>query len=73
MKKKMNKLIAFISLLFVQLNTFAAGTDWTDSFYRDGKYRVVVAILAIIFTGIVVYLVRLDRRISKMEKKSKQS
>lgn len=67
--KKMNKFIALLCLILMQYNAFAA-KEWTDSFYSDGKYRVVVAILTIIFVGIIVYLVRLDRRISKMEKKS---
>lgn len=70
--RTMNKLLILITLMLSGIQSFAE-TEWTDTFYRNGKYSVVVAILAIIFTGIIVYLIRLDSRISKMEKKSKAS
>lgn len=38
-------------------------------FYSSGKIYVVVAVLLIIFAGIIAYLVRLDRKITKLEKK----
>jgi CcmD family protein len=64
----------FATLLVVMLTTLAtqaAEAAWTDAYFRDGKYRVVVAILGIIFAGIVFYLVRLDRKIGKIEKELK--
>jgi|GEM_PF-6915631 len=39
-----------------------------DTFFRDGKYYVAVAIIAIVFAVVITYLVILDRKISNLEK-----
>ena len=44
------------------------GVEMADQLRADGKIWVVVAVIAAIFAGIVVYLVRLDRQIGKLEK-----
>lgn len=44
------------------------GVEMADQLRADGKIWVVVAVIAAVFAGIVVYLVRLDRQISKLEK-----
>lgn len=46
----------------------ADGVEMADRLRADGKIWVVVAVIAMVFAGIVVYLVRLDRQISKLEK-----
>jgi len=38
---------------------------------RNGKIYVVVCVILIIFTGIILYLIRLDRKITKLEKENK--
>jgi len=38
---------------------------------HNGKIYVVVTVILIIFTGIVLYLVRLDRKITRLEKETK--
>lgn len=44
-------------------------TGPVNEFFRsDNKIYVAVGILVIIFTCIILYLVRLDRRIGKLEK-----
>jgi len=43
--------------------------EMADALYRNGKIYVVVLVLATIFAGIIIYLIRLDRKISKLEKK----
>ena len=56
------------------LSTLGFGADGSflnDTFYRNGKYYVVVLILTIIFIAIITYLVSLDRKISKIEKELK--
>ena len=45
-------------------------TSVEDFFYSSGKIYVVIAILVIIFIGIMLYLVRLDRKITKLEKQN---
>ena len=67
----MTKFIAFLTFMAVTIRTQAAEPVWTDTYFRDGKSRVVAAILGIIFAGIILYLVRLDRKISTIEKELK--
>ena len=38
-----------------------------DQFRADGKIRVVVGVIVIIFIGLLVYMIRLDRKVKKME------
>jgi CcmD family protein len=35
--------------------------------YSNGKIYVVVAVISIIFVGLALYLVQLDRKITKLE------
>ena len=42
--------------------------EMADRLRADGKIWVVVAVIAAVFAGIVLYLVRLDRQVSKLEK-----
>ena len=35
--------------------------------YSNGKIYVVVAVIAIIFVGLALYLIQLDRKITKLE------
>lgn len=39
-----------------------------DQLRADGKIWVVVLVLAVVFAGIITYLIRLDRQVSKLEK-----
>ncbi len=68
----MNKLGVFLMLMSAQLRAMAAENNWTDAFYRHGRYMVVAAVLCIIFVGIVIYLVLLDRRLNKLEQDQKK-
>ena len=42
--------------------------EMADLMRANGKIYVVVAVIATIFAGLTVYLVRLDRKISAIEK-----
>jgi hypothetical protein len=39
-----------------------------DAMKENGKIYVVIAVILTILAGLVLYLVRLDRKISKLEK-----
>lgn len=41
-----------------------------DVMRSNGKIYVVVAVILTIFAGIILYLIRLDRKITKLEKQS---
>ncbi len=42
--------------------------EMADAMKANGRIYVVVAVLLTILTGIIIYLVRLDRKIGKLEK-----
>ncbi|GAB4045192.1 hypothetical protein GCM10028810_15620 [Spirosoma litoris] len=56
--------------LFAQ-QPVANGVEMADQLRADGKIWVVVAVVAAVFAGIILYLVRLDRQIGKLEKEVK--
>jgi len=45
--------------------------EMADKMRSDGKIFVVIAVILTILTGLILYLVRLDRKISKLEKSGK--
>lgn len=62
-----------LSTIFLTLIALAAKAQETqpemaDAMRSNGKIYVVVLVLATIFAGIILYLVRLDRKITRMEK-----
>ena len=66
----MRKLFISSLLLLINLITRAqdSSVDMADTMRSNGKIYVVVAVILTIFAGIIIYLVRLDRKMSKMEK-----
>ncbi len=48
------------------------GVEMADRLRADGKIWVVVAVIAAVFAGIIIYLIRLDRQIGKLEKEVKE-
>lgn len=69
----MKKILSLIICLLISVSLFAqdnaAGEpEMADKLFADGRIYVVVAVVATIFTGIIVYLINLDSKISKLEK-----
>lgn len=54
-------------LVLFSLTTGAAQTGSTDFMRSMGKMYVVVAVIVAVFIGIVLFLVVLDRRLTKIE------
>ena len=66
----MRKLILLtLSFLFSAFELMAQATDDNSVMASNGKIYVVLAVCLTIFAGIVLYLVRIDRKISRLEKK----
>jgi CcmD family protein len=61
------KMIWALMALLLPTSVLAQGVDMAETMRSEGKIYVVVGVIAIIFIGLVVYLISLDRRISKME------
>lgn len=64
---KIIRLVIVLLMLPVILN--AQPVEMADTMRSEGKIYVVVAILLLIFAGLITYLVMLDRKITKIEKK----
>ena len=67
-------LFIFCLLLIVGLTGFAQGTggvEMATDLRSSGKIYVVVAVLSVIFLGLVLYLFSIDNRLKKIEKQKK--
>ena len=51
--------------------TTEAAPAMADDLRASGKIYVVVAVVAIIVTGLLAYLISLDRKVSRLEKEMK--
>lgn len=58
----------FLLLMTLRLAAQESVPEMADAMRADGKIYVVVLVLATIFAGIIAYLIRIDRRISNIEK-----
>jgi ABC-type amino acid transport system permease subunit len=64
----MKKLISILALLLFTFLANAQDVKMADAMKENGKIYVVIAVILTILAGLVLYLVRLDRKISKLEK-----
>jgi hypothetical protein len=77
MHKKIYSLLFTIIGLMTALSTWAQDStankkvEMAEVMRSNGKIYVVVTVLVIILTGLILYVVRIDRKISKMEKEFK--
>ncbi len=71
-----NKLALILLFLIIQTNiALSQNKDLpieNDFFNQIGKIYVVVGVILFIFIGIVIYMVRLDRKISALENEFNQ-
>jgi CcmD family protein len=77
MKKTALKFLLLLLTSFVSLNLLAQQTvtqeiPMADQMRADGKIWVVVAVIAVIFVGLILFLVNTDRKVSKLEKELKK-
>lgn len=74
-KKLLTGLFAFLSFLPVLIAQQVSDSEKNYTAFdmrSNGKIYVVVAVIVIILIGLIVYLVRLDRKITRLEKEIKQ-
>ena len=64
----MKKLISILALILFTFFANAQDVKMADAMKENGKIYVVIAVILTILAGLVLYLVRLDRKISKLEK-----
>lgn len=66
-------ILTSILLLFSFLFSFAQGpgsAEMADTMRSNGKIYVVIAVIVTILAGLILYLIRIDRKVSKLEKEN---
>lgn len=71
MKRNSLTLFAFLFSALSALAQPSATVEMADTFRSNGKIYVVVAVMLTIFAGIILYLVRLDRKVSRLEQETR--
>lgn len=67
MHKRSLPIFLLASLISIISHAQTSNPEMADVLRKDGKIYVVVLVLATIFVGIIALLVRLDRKIKKLE------
>lgn len=65
---KKTVLATLFQLLILISQAQGGSAEMADTFRTNGKIYVVVAVLLTILAGLILYLIRLDRKISRLEK-----
>ncbi len=69
MKIKLN--ILFLLMIVMVCLPASAQSGMEEYFYESGKIKIVVGVASIVMVGLLLYLWRLDNRISNIEKTRK--
>ena len=67
----MKKIFSIVFSILFALYVNAQDIDMADRMKENGKIYVVIAVMLTILAGLILYLIRLDRKISKLEKINK--
>lgn len=63
----MKFIITLLFSLFCSTLTMAQDIEMADVMRSNGKIYVVVAVIAILFIGLMFYLIRIDKKVQKLE------
>ena len=66
---KIYRIGAAIAMVFISVFANAQTPESTDIMRSNGKIFVVMAVIIIIMIGFFTYLISVDRKVSKLEKK----
>ncbi len=69
---KWKKILLLVPMLLILVPGFAQQdkSEMADLMRSNGRIYVVVAVMLTILAGLVLYLVRLDKKISRLEKET---
>ena len=62
------KIVLTLALLLLNMLSYSQGVEMADQMRSNGKIYVVVAVLLTILIGLIIYLISIDRKLSKIEK-----
>jgi hypothetical protein len=65
----MRKFLLILVVIALAAPASYAADPLEEYFYASGKIRVVVAVVTLVMLGLIAYVVWLDRRLKKIEKK----
>ena len=68
-----NLVLILMSFVFCAPQVFAQATgdpsiEMADAMRSEGKIYVVVLVIAILFTGLLIYIINTDRKVTRLEK-----
>ena len=73
MKSKILSILLSMGILTSKAQqTAQTSTTMADGMRSNGKIYVVVAVLLTILLGLIAYVIRIDKKVSRLEKDSKQ-
>ncbi len=68
----LKKIFSIIATLMFSMNLMAQGpvneVEMADVMRANGKIYVVVAVLSVVMAGFIIYLISVDRKLSRLEK-----
>ena len=65
----LRKLLLLLTFLFPFIALAQSDVEMADNFRSDGKIYVVIAVITVIFIGLIIYIISIDRKVSRLEKK----
>ncbi len=65
----MKKISSVFFALLVAIPAFSQEVEMADGLRAEGKIYVLVSILLVILIGLVAYLITIDRKTARLEKK----
>ncbi|HLF46102.1 MAG TPA: hypothetical protein VI548_06735 [Chitinophagaceae bacterium] len=68
----MKKIFNLLIFIFFSLAVYAQDAEMADTMRNNGKIFVVIAVMLTILIGLIFYLIRLDRKITNLEKINNQ-
>jgi len=64
-------LVFLLTVVSVVAQSVNDQVEMADAMHANGKIYVVVTVLAVVFIGIVIFLISIDRKLSRLERKQK--
>jgi hypothetical protein len=68
MIKRILSFVFLLSTLFSSAQESSESPQMADAFRSEGKIYVVITVIGIIFTALVIFLILIERKVSKLEK-----
>ena len=72
MINRLKTIYLFCSLIFITLSVSAQDSGVADTMRSEGKINVVIVIAALVLVFMGVYMFSIDKKVSKIEKNTKQ-